>query len=263
MSKAGEILKNENLKGDYYSIEFYAPEVAQRARSGQFVHVKIDDSRGDWILRRPFSICNTDPEKGTVNVVYKVVGKGTAAMSKVPAGSCCDVMGPLGNGFMPVQDAVPVAVCGGYGAAATFMLTRECSKKGILLLGARSTADIILTERYEAAGFDVRLATNDGSMGTRGFVTDLIPQLLAERPGEKFCFYACGPHPMLMALAKLLNKLGQDGQLSIDHRMCCGVGSCFACVVKVNDPGSADGWRYARSCSEGPVFKLADVYVEE
>ena len=262
MSKAGEILSNVNLKGDYFSIEFYAPEVAEKARAGQFVHVKIGDDRGDWILRRPFSICNTDVEKGTVNVVYKVVGKGTAALSRIAPGVCCDVMGPLGNGFVPVEDAVPVAVCGGYGAAATFMLTRS-AKNGVLLLGARSTADIILTDRYEKAGFDVRLATNDGSAGMQGFVTDLIPQLLAERPEEKFCFYACGPHPMLMALAKLLNKLGQDGQLSIDHRMCCGVGSCFACVVKVNDPGSADGWRYARSCSEGPVFKLEDVYTGE
>lgn len=262
MYQKGEILSNVNLQGDYYSIEFYAPETAQAAQAGQFVHVQIGDGRGDWILRRPFSICNTDPEKGIVNVVYKVVGKGTAELSRARAGSCCDVMGPLGKGFHPVPDATPVAVCGGYGAAATFMLTRT-GKKGYLLLGARSTADIILTDRYEKAGFDVRLATNDGSAGTKGFVTDLIPQLLAEKPGEKFCFYACGPHPMLMALAKLLNKLGQDGQLSIDHRMCCGVGSCFACVVKVNDPESADGWRYARSCSEGPVFDLADVYVEE
>ena len=262
MCKNGEILSNVNLKGDYYSIEFYAPETAKAAVAGQFVHVKIGDERGDWILRRPFSICNTDPEKGTVNVVYKVVGKGTAELARIAPGVCCDVMGPLGNGFVPVEDAIPVAVCGGYGAAATFMLTRG-RKKGVLLLGARSEADIILTERYEAAGYDVRLATNDGSVGTKGFVTDLIPQLLAERPGEKFCFYACGPHPMLMALARQLRQLGQDGQLSIDHRMCCGVGSCFACVVKVADPGSADGWRYARSCSEGPVFKLEDVYIEE
>ena len=262
MCKNGEILSNVNLKGDYYSIEFYAPETAKAAVAGQFVHVKIGDERGDWILRRPFSICNTDPEKGTVNVVYKVVGKGTAELARIAPGVCCDVMGPLGNGFVPVEDAIPVAVCGGYGAAATFMLTRG-RKKGVLLLGARSEADIILTERYEAAGYDVRLATNDGSVGTKGFVTDLIPQLLAERPDEKFCFYACGPHPMLMALARQLRQLGQDGQLSIDHRMCCGVGSCFACVVKVADPGSADGWRYARSCSEGPVFKLEDVYIEE
>ena len=89
MCKAGEILSNVNLQGDYYSVEFYAPEIAQTAVAGQFVHVKIGDERGDWILRRPFSICNTDPEKGTVNVVYKVVGKGTAELSRIAPGVCC------------------------------------------------------------------------------------------------------------------------------------------------------------------------------
>ena len=254
------IISNERMHGDYFRATFDAPEIAPASNPGQFVHIRIDN-RLDQMLRRPFSIHNA--ENGKLTIVYKVVGKGTLALSQLPCGTVCDIMGPCGKGFTaPAADVVPVAVCGGYGAAATFMLTRG-KKKGVLLLGARSTADIILTDRYEKAGFDVRLATNDGSMGTQGFVTDLIPQLLSERPGEKFCFYACGPHPMLMALAKLLKKLGQDGQLSIDHRMCCGVGSCFACVVKVADPGSADGWRYARSCSEGPVFKLEDVYVEE
>ncbi|MBQ7206932.1 MAG: dihydroorotate dehydrogenase electron transfer subunit [Lentisphaeria bacterium] len=258
MDTPGTMIGNVNLKGDYYAAAFCAPEIASKARAGQFVHVRIDDTRNDWILRRPFSICDTDPEKGTVTIVYKVVGKGTAALSGLRPGSICDIMGPLGSCFTPPPDATPVAVCGGYGAAATFMLTR--GKKGVLLLGARSEADVILTDKYEKAGFDVRIATNDGSAGTRGFVTELVPRLLEERPQEKFFFCACGPHPMLMALARLLREIGQSGQLSIDHRMCCGVGSCFACVVKVNDPGSADGWRYARSCAEGPVFNLEDVY---
>jgi dihydroorotate dehydrogenase electron transfer subunit len=262
MSTCGEILSNTNLKNDYFAVEFHAPGIAASARPGQFVHVRIDDSRNDWILRRPFSICDADPARGTVTVVYKIVGKGTAALSRLTQGDRCDVMGPLGNFFAPPDDAAPVAVCGGYGAAATFMLTRS-PRKGILLLGARSEADVILTKKYERAGFEVRVATNDGSAGVRGFVTDLIPPLLAQRPQEKFCFCACGPHPMLMALAKLLRDLGQEGQLSIDHRMCCGVGSCFACVVKVNDPSNPDGWRYARSCSEGPVFNLKDVYIGE
>ena len=86
MSKTGEILSNVNLKSDYYSIVFYAPEIAASAQAGQFVHVKIGDDRGDWILRRPFSICDTDPAAGTVNVVYKVVGKGTAELSRIQPG---------------------------------------------------------------------------------------------------------------------------------------------------------------------------------
>ena len=158
---------------------------------------------------------------------------------------------------------VPVAVAGGYGSAALYLLSRVSRQKGVLLAGARSKNDVILTDRYEKAGFDVRVATDDGSMGTKGVVTSLIPQVLEDCKGKKLLFYGCGPHPMLMALGKLLKEKGLDGELSIDHKMCCGVGACFACVIKVNDPGSADGWRYARSCSEGPVFPLDDVYLGE
>ncbi|MBP5530585.1 MAG: dihydroorotate dehydrogenase electron transfer subunit [Lentisphaeria bacterium] len=254
------IIANTRIQGDYFKLVFSSPEMAERAAAGQSTHIRID-KRQDRILRRPFSIHDTDAASGTVTVVYKVVGRGTAALSGLAAGTGIDAMGPLGRAYTPPEPGVlPVAVAGGYGAAAMFMLTRK--QPGILLMGARSAADVILTDRYRDAGYEVRVATNDGSLGKKGFVTDLIPDLLAENPGRKFFFYGCGPHPMLTALAKLLRARGLDGELSVDHVMCCGVGACFACVVKVNDPESPDGWRYARSCSEGPVFPLADVYTE-
>ena len=254
------IIANTRIQGDYFKLVFSSPEMAERAAAGQFTHIRIDQ-RQDRILRRPFSIHDTDPASGTVTVVYKVVGRGTAALSELAAGTEIDALGPLGQAYTPPEpDVLPVAVAGGYGAAAMFMLTRK--QPGILLMGARSAADVILTDRYRDAGYEVRIATNDGSLGQKGFVTDLIPDLLTENPGRRFFFYGCGPHPMLMVLAKLLRARGLDGELSVDHVMCCGVGACFACVVKVNDPGSPDGWRYARSCSEGPVFPLADVYTE-
>ena len=255
-----DIIANTRIRGDYFKLVFSAPDMAGRAAAGHFTHIRID-KRQDRILRRPFSIHDSDPASGTVTVVYKVVGRGTAVLSGLGAGAEIDALGPLGRPYTPPgPDALPIAVAGGYGAAAMFMLTRK--RPGVLLMGARSAADVILTDRYRDAGYEVRVATNDGSEGTKGFVTDLIPALIAENPGKKLFFYGCGPHPMLMALAKLLRANRLDGELSVDHVMCCGVGACFACVVKVNDPGSADGWRYARSCSEGPVFPLADVYTE-
>ena len=257
------IISNSRLQGDYFEVVFTAPEIAETAVAGQFVHIKIDE-RQDYILRRPFSIHSTDPAAGTVSVAYKVVGKGTHAMSSLAPGYEFDVMGPLGRGFStPDDDVVPVAVAGGYGSAALYLLSRVAKTKGVLLAGARSQNDVILTERYREAGFDVRVATDDGSMGSKGVVTALIPQLLEDYKGKKLFFYGCGPHPMLMALGKMLKELALDGELSIDHKMCCGVGACFACVIKVNDPESADKWRYARSCSEGPVFPLDDVYLGE
>ena len=112
------IISNRQLQGDYYEVVFTAPEIASKAVAGQFVHIRIDE-RKDYILRRPFSIHSTDPEKGTVSVAYKVVGKGTAAMKELASGYEFDVMGPLGIGFSaPADDVIPVAVAGGYGSAA-------------------------------------------------------------------------------------------------------------------------------------------------
>ena len=257
----GQIISNERLQNDYFLVRFYAPEICRKARAGQFVHVRID-RRGDHILRRPFSIHNTEPD-GALSVVYKVVGAGTRELSQLPPGTLCDLMGPLGIGFADVPEPVtPVLVAGGYGAAATYLLTRQMKQRGLFLLGARSRADVLLTDVYRAAGYEVRVATNDGSEGEKGFGTKLVEQLLDEQPERRFFFYGCGPHPMLMALAKILRARQQDGELSIDHLMCCGVGACFACVVKVK-ADTQEGWQYARACTDGPVFKLKDVYVEQ
>ena len=256
-----EVYDNKRLQGDYFRIRFKAPEIAEKSMPGQFVHLRIDQ-RDDRILRRPFSIHNA--EKGLLTVVYKVVGHGTRRMSALLPGDKCDILGPLGQGFTaPPAGHIPVAVCGGYGSAATFMLTKISDTPGVLLLGARSDIDVILTDVYAEKGYDVRVATDDGTMGHKGRVTELIPRLIAENPGKKFFFYGCGPHPMLMALATMLRELKLDGELSIDQLMCCGVGACFGCVVKVNDDSSEKGWKYVRSCMEGPVFKLKDVYVEK
>jgi len=254
------ILSNERLHGDYFRIRFFAPEIAAAALPGQFVHVRVD-RRNDNILRRPFSIHNAGDN--AVTVVYKVVGTGTRRLSELAPGEKCDLLGPLGRAFsLPSSDLIPVAVCGGYGSAATYMLTRQSARPGFLLLGARSKEDLILGEEYEKKGFEVRIATDDGSAGIKGRVTDLIPALLTAHPAEKFFFCGCGPHPMLMALAKMMKERHLDGQLSIDHLMCCGVGACFGCVVKVADPKSEKGWKYARACTDGPVFDLDEVFVE-
>ena len=254
------IISNSRMHGEYFRAVFDAPEIAPKSSPGQFVHIRID-KRCDQMLRRPFSIHNA--QDGKLTIVYKVVGKGTQALSALSAGSICDILGPCGKGFSaPADDVIPVAVCGGYGAAATYMLTRQSQNGGVLLLGARSEKDILLTQEYADAGFQVKVATDDGSIGTKGRVTDLFPELLEEYKGKKLFFYGCGPHPMLMALAKLLREKNLDGELSVDHIMCCGVGACFGCVVKVNDHAHPGEWMYARSCADGPVFKLADIYTE-
>jgi len=257
MPQVGEILSNSILQDDYRKVEFYAPDICRGTKPGQFVHIQIAGLK-DRILRRPFSICNVT-EDGTLTVVYKVVGSGTQVLAVLKPGEICDLLGPLGNPFSPCSDdEFPVIVAGGYGSAATCILARECAAKGVLLLGARSKNDLILTEEFEKLGFEVRTSTQDGSSGHQGLVTELIEPVIKENPGKTLRFYGCGPHGMLMALGKMLTGMNLDGELSLDHLMCCGVGACFACVVKVKD--GETGWRYARTCKEGPIFKASEVY---
>ena len=258
--RVGEIIANDLLKPDYYMVKFFAPEIAEKARPGQFVHVRIEEG-SVHLLRRPFSIHDTGKD-GSVTVVYKVVGAGTRRLSGKRPGEVCDLMGPLGNPYSPAPaDAVPVMVAGGYGSAAMYMLTRAMPVPGIALIGARSAADVILDDRYRETGCRVEIATNDGSLGVRGFVTALAEKIIAENAGKKLFFYACGPHPMLMALAKIMKARGLAGELSLDHLMCCGVGACFGCVVKVA-ADTPEGWAYARACKDGPVFDISRIYVD-
>lgn len=255
-----EILKNEDLKSGYRRIVFRAPEIAVQAKGGQFVHVRIE-SLHDRILRRPFSISDTDPETGTLTVVYKVVGRGTTELAHCRAGEFCRILGPLGKPYTaPDADTFPILAAGGYGTAALYLVAKHAPRKGVLLLGARTKDDLILVEDFERLGFEVRVATNDGSAGYRGLVTELLPGALAGQNPEKCFVYGCGPTPMLLVLGKLTLAQKLNAELSLDQHMCCGVGACFACVVKVKDETSPDGWRYSRSCKEGPVYNATEVY---
>lgn len=255
----GRILSNERLKGDYWRVVFDAPGIAPKAQAGQFVHVRILSLR-DRILRRPFSICDAEAN-GRLTVVYKIVGAGTEELSGLDAGDFCDLMGPLGHPFtMPEPGTVPLILAGGYGSAATLLLAKRAKIKGMLLLGARSEADLILVEEYQALGFEVRIATDDGSVGRKGFVTELLEDAVKDAGASKAMIYGCGPTGMLMALGKKSLEIGVKAELSLDHHMCCGVGACFACVVKIKDASNPDGWRYARTCKEGPVFKAEEVW---
>ena len=264
MNQTCTLLCNDVLQGPYRRIVFDAPEIAKAAMPGQFVHVRILPLR-DKILRRPFSICDTDPEKGTLTVVYKVVGEGTDVLSAMKPGDTCEVLGPQGRGYtMPGENdnIYPILVAGGYGCASTFFMAKLLKQKGAFLTGARSADDLLLLQEYKDVGFDVKIATNDGSAGHQGFVTDLLPHTLRDDVGNrKPVIYACGPEPMLKALGKLALTLGVECELSLDQLMGCGVGACFACVIKVNDETNPDGWRYSRSCKEGPVYNAKEVYL--
>ena len=252
------ILNNRNLKGDYYQVDFQADAIVPQVQPGQFVQVKLPEFE-HRILRRPFSIYNAEPKTGVLSIVYKVVGEGTSHLAKLPAGTQVNLLGPLGTGFsQPSGKGRPVIVAGGYGCAATYLVARRSPVPCTVLIGGRAAPDLLLEDEFRALGCDVQVSTNDGSKGHKGLVTALLEKAI-EKYGKTTEVFACGPNPMLKAVCHISAAYGIDAEVSLDHAMCCGVGACFACVVKMK-ADTPEGWEYVRTCMAGPVFKASRTY---
>lgn len=215
-------------------------------RPGQFVNVAIPGK----YLRRPISICDYSLQRGEITLLYDVVGQGTSAMSGMKPGDTVEMLNGLGNGFSVDNPGMrPLLLGGGIGCAPLLGLARELKIRGkhpVAILGYNTAADSFGMDRwFEAIGVEAYIATVDGSVGTRGFVTDVIRE--KNIPGDYF--HACGPMPMLKALC--LN-LDMPGEVSIESRMGCGFGACMCCSVQ-----TADGAR--RICKDGPVFRKEEL----
>ena len=254
-----QITVNEQIQGDYYRMLLHAPDIAAAASPGQFIHVQIPEME-HRVLRRPFSISDADPEGGLLTIIYKVVGIGTAQLKKMLPGTRINILGPRGNGFSALPDGQrSILVGGGYGCAAVYLLARKASMPPLVLLGGRSHQDIIMVDEFKALGCEVRLSTDDGSAGEKGRVTLLLEKALTEFPPGRIA--ACGPVPMLKAVAALCDGQNLDCEVSMDSVMCCGMGACFGCVIK-RKADNPQGWSYVRACHEGPVFKSTEVFWE-
>jgi dihydroorotate dehydrogenase electron transfer subunit len=255
------IVSNERDTDQYFRLVLRAPQIAPLIRPGQFAHVRILPLK-DALLRRPFSIFQV--ADGTFSILYKTVGKGTDALARMRAGEEVSVIAPLGHGFtVPTAGGeTPLLVAGGYGMAAMFLLAERSPQKGVVFVGGRRRVDILCEKEFAAIGWEVRVATEDGSHGEKGLVTQ---PLLAEIRNSKFdirnCkLFACGPTPMLKAVGKLAEEFNVPAELSMDEHMCCGVGTCLTCVIKVK---SGDSWEYQRTCTEGPVYDSRQIVWEE
>lgn len=254
-----KIVKHVNVGPDYYLLELTAPEIACQAQPGQFVHVKCQEGK-DPLLRRPFSFYGIDRDKGIIKILYEVRGYGTDLLSKQPEGYRLDIMGPLGNGFcIGTSNNTAVLIGGGIGSAPMAALARRLPEYGfkstIVLLGAPIKEKIIPFEEFETAGAEIKTATDDGSMGHKGFVSDLLPSVL-QGTDKKAEVFACGPFKMLKAVSEACNKYGVSCQVSLDEIMACGVGACQGCACKVY---RNDEEVYERACTEGPIFDSREV----
>ena len=233
------VLTNEQIAPDTYKMTL-SGDTHAITRPGQFVNFHIQG----LYLRRPISVCRR--EENTLTIVYKVVGKGTEALSKMTGGEVLNALSGLGNGFDTAKSGDrPVLIAGGVGTPPMVQLCKDLREQGkqvTVCLGFRSHQDVILVDELEAMGAEVRIATEDGSRGTRGFVTNILPE-------NATYFYACGPEPMLIAVYKATNM---DGELSFEERMGCGFGACMGCTCKTK-------YGNKRICKDGPVLTKGEV----
>lgn len=247
----GKILANEAINANVKRMVIEAPQIAEAAQPGQFVHVKKPDSVN--FLRRPFSIADADRENGTITLIYRIVGKGTAEYAAMKVGEAFSLLGPIGNGFA-LKDGRPLLIGGGVGIAPLIYLSRQLKdKKPILLIGGKNKDEVFWEKYLQEFADKIYITTDDGSVGFKGFTVQLLPQILAENNIEHI--YTCGPNIMMEGVAKLAHKHDIDCQVSLEKRMACGIGVCLGCTFE----GKLTGKR-RKVCTEGPVFASKEVF---
>ncbi|MGE4490096.1 MAG: dihydroorotate dehydrogenase electron transfer subunit [Kiritimatiellales bacterium] len=255
------VLEHRSFQGDYRLLKLAAPLVGPQVLPGQFVHVKIPRLE-QAILRRPFSVFKADSD--SLSILYKAVGKGTAAMRSVVEGEEINLVGPLGTGFpmLGKNKTVPVLIAGGYGNAALYLQAAALPVPGLAFFGGRSAQDILCVDEFKALGWDVRITTDDGTLGTKGLITvELDPWLETQKDRfQTLELFACGPNAMLKAVGDRAVKKGVTAWLSMDRNMACGVGACLTCVIKRKTAG---GWEWVRCCKDGPVFNAEEILWDE
>ncbi|WP_303996274.1 dihydroorotate dehydrogenase electron transfer subunit [Megamonas hypermegale] len=247
----GKILANEAINANVKRMVIEAPQIAEAAQPGQFVHVKKPDSVN--FLRRPFSIADADRENGTITLIYRIVGKGTAEYAAMKVGEAFSILGPIGNGFA-LKDGRPLLIGGGVGIAPLIYLSRQLKdKKPILLIGGKNKDEVFWEKYLQEFADKIYITTDDGSVGFKGFTVQLLPQILAENNIEHI--YTCGPNIMMEGVAKLAHEHDIDCQVSLEKRMACGIGVCLGCTFEDKLTG-----KRRKVCTEGPVFASKEVF---
>ena len=210
-------------------------------KPGQFINIKLDG----FFLRRPISVC--DCENGKLSIIYKVVGNGTKEMSELPVGAELDILSGLGNGYDTTKSGdCPVLIGGGVGVPPMYLLCKKLvseGKKATVILGFNSEKEVFGVDEFKATGAEVYVTTVDGSVGTKGFVTDVLKNL------DYTYFYTCGPMPMFKAIESIAKT---SGQYSFEERMGCGFGACMGCTCKTK-------YGNKRICKDGPVLEREEI----
>jgi dihydroorotate dehydrogenase electron transfer subunit len=249
-----EIAFNDQINENTWLMGLRSSEIVKSAKPGQFVLIRVRSS-SDPLLRRPFSICGV--KKDLFLVLYRVVGQGTAIMAQVGEGDELSVLGPLGKGFrLPKKDQEPVLVAGGIGVAPLAFLAQSMKAKAFpFLMGFGSAGEIIDLENLSGGRVEISIATDDGTAGHGGPVTDLLETFLKSKKakGKNLSLCTCGPKPMLKRIAEMARHHKVLCQFSLEANMACGLGACQGCAIRAS---SDEKNPYVLVCRDGPVFPV-------
>lgn len=243
-----ELVKKEKLKEHIYDFTVDCPEMAAQAKAGQFLHILCG---GDAYLRRPISICDIT-ENRYLRFIFETRGEGTKSLAERSVGDRLDILGPLGNGFevhTEDEDAI-LLIGGGIGIFPLLNLAKKLEGKATVILGFRNKDAMMMDDEFAKVCKDVFVATDDGSCGFHGLVTDVLTNII--RSNKVARIYTCGPTPMMKAVAGIAKEHEIPVQVSLEERMGCGVGACVTCTCTV-------AGKRKRVCKDGPVFDGAEV----
>lgn len=252
---AAKILSHLDVGRGYFRLRLSAPGVAAAARPGQFVMLRVSENL-DPLLARPFGIFSV-PSRSSIEIIYRVAGRGTQMLSQIEPGHELGLLGPLGNGFpMPKRGTVPIMVSGGSGFPPLHFLATRSRAKAHVFIGARGrdclppTAVLRSIKRHVLS---LHIYTDDGSAGMKGTVAEALSLFLAGSRIHHALVYACGPNAMLCAVSRLAIERGIKCYVSVEERMACGLGACMGCSIPMKSGG------YRRACKEGPVFDASEL----
>lgn len=253
-----EVISNELIAENHYLLRCSCPEIAASALPGQFIHVLIPQGSG-LLLRRPFTVYTVEDDQ--ITMLYQLIGEGTNVLSGLKFGDSIRVLGPLGNTFdLSVTPNPAIIVGGGAGIASLMLLAtalRDAEVHTLALVGSMNQARLLSVQDLQAIGVDTHIATDNGSVGHRGVVTELLSHILETHDLPNPTIYACGPDGMLRSIAKIALHASIPAQLAMENRMGCALGVCLGCVCKVQVPEG--GFEYQRVCTEGPVFNAGNI----
>lgn len=245
-----KIAEKKQLTEDVFDLTVEAGPLAEAAQPGQFAQIYVPGKT----LRRPISICGIDRAAKTLRFVFQVRGEGTAWLAETQTGDSLDILAPLGTGYdLGDTRRKAVFVGGGIGVPPLLEAAKPFGENATAVLGFRNKGSVILKEDFEKNGNHVQIATDDGSCGHHGLVTDLLKDL------DFDVIFACGPTPMLKAVCRLAAERGVPCQISLEERMACGIGACLGCACRLRKDGRE---YYGHVCKDGPVFASENVVWE-